>query len=94
MTDNPELAADSQYEIVKRYETLAQDFLKSMIKRVWSLMRFIQPHILWNDKGEVTIDEVQTSMSYIVEIIKVHFNDYKDCHLVGKEAFESFVCLI
>ena len=82
--DNPELNADSQHETVKSSGTWAQDFPKSMIKREQSLMRYIQPHILWNDKGAVTIKEVQIPWSNIADLIKEHLKDYKDFHLAGK----------
>ena len=68
------------------FETLTQHFPKSVQNRMRSLMVYIQPHVLWNDKGEVTIKDKLIPGSNIVDLIKVHLKDYKNFQPVGKEA--------
>ena len=68
-------------------EALLQHFPKSMQNRVRSVLHYISPHITWNDRGEVTLEEGEIPGSNIVDLIKVHVKDYKDFHPVGKEAF-------
>ena len=68
-------------------QTLNQHFPKYMHNRLLTLLTYIQPHVSWNDKGEVTVQERQIPGSNIVDLIKVHLKDYKDFQPVGKEAF-------
>ncbi|MEW8545072.1 MAG: hypothetical protein AB2693_16225 [Candidatus Thiodiazotropha sp.] len=68
-------------------EALIEHFPKPMHNRLRSLLVYIQPHVSWNDKGEVTIEEKRIPGSNIVDLIKVHLKDYKNFQPVGKEAF-------
>ena len=72
-------------------ETLTQHFPKSMQNRMRSLLVHIQPHVTWNDKGEVTIEEKHIPGSNIVDLIKVHVKDYKNFFPVGKEVFTKLL---
>ena len=57
--------------------TLTQHFPRLMQNRLRNLLTYIQPHLSWNDKGEVTIEEKRIPGSNIVDLIKVHLKDYK-----------------
>lgn len=82
-----ENATDSQAVTPRVPETLTRHFPKPMQNRLRSLLTYIQPHVSWNDKGEVTIKERHIPGSNIVDLIKVHLKDYKDFQPMGKEAF-------
>ena len=71
--------------------TLTQHFPRSMQNRLRNLLTYIQPHLSWNDKGEVTIEEKRIPGSNIVDLIKVHLKDYKNFQPVGKEAFGNLL---
>ena len=71
--------------------TLTQHFPRSMQNRLQNLLTYIQPHLSWNDKGEVTIEEKRIPGSNIVDLIKVHLKDYKNFQPVGKEAFGNLL---
>ena len=72
-------------------ETLTQHFPRSMQNRLLNMLTYIQPHLSWNDKGEVMIEEKWIPGSNIVDLIKVHLKDYKNFEPVGKEAFSIFL---
>ena len=72
-------------------ETLTQHFPRSMQNILRNLLTYIQPHLSWNDKGEVMIEEKGIPGSNIEDPIKVHLKDYKNVQLVGKEAFGNLL---
>ena len=74
-------------EPTDRTEDLILQFTKSMRPSVRNLLRYLQPHLLWDDKGEVTIDQHPIPGSNIVDLLKVYLKDYKDFQPVGKNAF-------
>ena len=86
-TDENEKATQCEALTQKTPETLTKHFPKSLHNRMHSLLTYIQPHVSWNDKGEVTIDEIHIPGSNIVDLIKVHLKDYKNFQPEGKEAF-------
>ena len=86
-TDVDEHTSHHQTEIPRASETFTQHFPKSMQNRMRSLLVYIQPHVSWNDKGEVTIEDKQIPGSNIVDLVKVHLKDYKNFQPLGKEAF-------
>lgn len=93
MEDNPRTTVNAK-EVgptsavtTKASETLTQHFPKPMQNRLRSLLTYIQPHVSWNDKGEITIEQTYIPGSNIVDLIKVHLKDYKHFCPEGKEAF-------
>jgi hypothetical protein len=70
-------------------ETLVQRFPKSMQSRAKSVLDYIQPHITWNEKGEVSIKGREFPGSNIIDLVKVHVKDYKHFDPIGKSAFRA-----
>lgn len=74
-------------ELISSSESLLQQFPKSMQHRVRGVLSYTRPHMSWNDRGEVTLEDKEIPGSNIVDLIKVHVKDYKNFHPPGKEAF-------
>lgn len=71
-------------------ETLILRFPKSMQNRVRSVLGYIQPHVTWDDKGEVSIQDRDILGINIVDLLKVHLKDYKEIFFrSGKTHFEG-----
>ena len=68
-------------------EILILQLPKSMQHRARSLLHYIRPHVSWNDRGEVTIEERQIPGSNIVDLLKAYLKGYKDFRPPGQDAF-------
>ena len=73
-----EIAIANNPEHQRASVTLTQHFPRSMQNRLRNLLTYIQPHLSWIDKTEVTIEEKRIPGSNIVDLIKVHLKDYKN----------------
>ena len=73
---------------------LVLQFPKAMRQRARSLLHYIRPHLSWNDRGEVTLNQRHIPGSNIVDLLKVHLKDYKDFHPPGEEAFGELLLKI
>lgn len=87
--DTTDSATNSNFGTSKYEEALILRFPKSMQNRVRSVLEYIQPHVTWNDKGEVSIQGRNIPGSNIVDLLKVHLKDYKEFHPVGRDAFRT-----
>ena len=90
--DTNESSTKGNLDAAKYKETLILRFPKSMQNRVRNVLDYIQPHVTWNDKGEVSIQDRDILGSNIVDLLKVHLKDYKEFYPVGKDAFRTVLC--
>ena len=91
VAEDKEKRTDCQALTPRASECLIEQFPKTMRNRVSTLLLYIQPHVTWNDKGEVTIEDKWIPGSNIVDLIKVHLKDYKNFQPVGKEALGNLL---
>lgn len=85
--ETQERVIESIPEVTNTKETVILQFPQSMQNRVRRLLAYIEPHVTWNDRGEVTLQDREIPGSNIVDLIKVHLKDYKVFDPVGKTTF-------
>lgn len=75
-------------------ETLLLLIPNSLQHRARTLLGLLKPYLTWNACGEVTLEGQEIPHSNIVDLLKVHLQDYKEFSPPGKDAFRRLLLKI
>jgi hypothetical protein len=74
-----------------KQEELVLQFPKTLQNRARTLLRYLDKHFTWNDRGEIAIDGQVIPHSNIYDLVRVQLGHGKAFRPIGIEEFETIV---
>jgi hypothetical protein len=82
-------SAEPNYK--EKREELVTQFPKSLQNRARALLRYLDKHPTWNDRGEVTINGRVIAHSNIIDLVRAQLGHYEDFRPIGIDEFETLL---